>query len=690
MFNPTETDERHYLDAVLEQLRLAQQAADDKIKGYEQKIIDTKKYIWENMAELDSAERAANRISVYEDVTLGTKTQMERDQLQKLILSPYFGRIDFATAEDAEQPFYLGIHAFYDLLTVENVIFDWRAPVSSMFYDFETGDAYYDTPSGRIAGEMRLKRQYRIKNSTMEFMIESAVNIGDDILQKELSQHSDEKMKNIVATIQREQNAIIRNETAQVLVLQGAAGSGKTSIALHRVAFLLYRYKDVLTSGNILILSPNRVFGNYISNVLPELGEENILEMGFGDLADKILGSKYKRQTFSQQVEQLMETEDEDEIARIAFKATVAFAQRLTAFLKHGEETFFCPTEITLDGLRLSPEMLWARYRKLSRFPILERLKKMGADILVLYERTYERRPAPILGRNVRSALSKMFLFSDSMSLYREFYRYIGHENFFAVPKKQQSLAFCDVFPYLYVKLFLEGTTRDYKNIKHLLVDEMQDYTPIQYAVLSKLFACRMTILGDSNQSVNPYSSSSTEKIRPFFGGCVCMELHKSYRSTLEIIAVAQMVQQNKNLVPVERHGEQPRVLENTDDEEELASIRTLIAQFRTSAFATLGVLCKSQQEANDLYQLVRGTTHDVFLLDANSTEFREGIVIATIYMSKGLEFDQVIVPGVSAHQYKTPLDRSLLYIACTRAMHKLDLTCVGGKTPFLKTHCPT
>ena len=222
--------------------------------------MESKKYIWENAAQFDKAEMAANRVSTQEEIEQGERAIIERQRLAKLILSPYFGRIDFAEAgASASLPVYIGIHGFSDGGYTNNLIYDWRAPISSMFYDFESGPAFYTAPMGAIEGEVTLKRQYQIKNSVLEYMIESDLNIDDDILQRELSQSSDENMKNIVATIQREQNAIIRNESAKVLVIQGAAGSGKTSIALHRVAFLLYRYKRTLSSNNIMIISPNKV-----------------------------------------------------------------------------------------------------------------------------------------------------------------------------------------------------------------------------------------------------------------------------------------------------------------------------------------------------------------------------------------------------------------------------------------------
>ena len=684
MVNPTEAEEKNYLSQVQAKLQAALEQIVRQVDSYSQEILEIKRYMYENRAQLDSAERAANRIAVSDGVMFGEQAVRERQRLQKLIQSPYFGRIDFREGKKAaEQVFYIGVHSFIDPITNQPVIFDWRAPVSSIFYDFELGEAFYMAPVGKVEGTLIRKRQYSIRQKQMDYMLESSLNIGDTILQKELSQASDEKMKNIVATIQREQNAIIRNEAARVLIIQGAAGSGKTSIALHRVAFLLYRYKDTLTSNNVAIISPNKVFGNYISNVLPELGEENILELSFEAIAAAVLGPKYKRQTFPQQVESLLADENPHAIERISFKATNDFVAQLQAYLEAAEQAYFTPTPLAFEDFYVSGEELLSSYQALKRLPIKNRLRKIADNLLEKYKRDYEKRPSPALSRQVRGSIQKMFRFSDPFSLYKNFYRCIGREALLQTAQKNL-LEFCDVYPLVYVKLFFEESQQDYQKIQHLLVDEMQDYTPIQYAVLSKLFCCKMTILGDSCQSVNPYSSSSAEKIQPYFAGCATAELCKSYRSTVEITTLTQKILENKRLIPIQRHGDKPTITVCQTQGEEMEKIQSLIGDYRKSAYASLGIICKSQDQANTLFAQLHPLYDDISLLDFHSDLFREGIVITSVHMSKGLEFDQVIVPDASHHLYKTQLERSLLYIACTRAMHKLDLVCRGKASAFL------
>ncbi len=684
MFNAKETDERGYLNEVLEKLQKAFDHIEQKITRYSEEIIESKRYMYENQAQFDRAEKASNRMVVNQNIAIGEKAVLQRGKLQKLMLSPYFGRIDFTSGESLnEEVFYIGIYGFLDPESSDHIIFDWRAPISSIFYDFEIGPAYYTAPNGIIEGALNLKRQYRIRQSQMDYMIESSLNIGDDILQKELSQNSDEKMKNIVTTIQREQNKIIRNEAAKILIIQGVAGSGKTSIALHRVAFLLYRYKQTLTSNNILIISPNKVFGSYISNVLPELGEENILESGFDDIALSILDKKFRYQTFSEQVEDLLETESAEAVARIKLKATNHFVEQLKSYLEYADDHYFDPADLKIGPFSISKSNLLLSYRSLRRLPIKQRLKKIADDLIEKYRMDYGERPDSHSVSQLRASILKMFRYPQAVSLYQNFYHFINQANLFQFHQKN-TFEFCDVYPYIYVKLYFDGAAQDYKSIQHLLVDEMQDYTPIQYAVLAKLFSCKMTILGDSHQSVNPYSSSTADKIKPYFKDCDCAELSKSYRSTIEITRFAQGIQENKNLIPIERHGDIPSVSVCNSQMDQLNKILDLIRLFEQSGYRSLGIICKSQKQANELYESMKTVREDVLLLNFTSSEFREGIVISSAHMSKGLEYDQVIVPDVSDDHYSTEMDRSLLYIACTRAMHKLNLTYYGKKTRFI------
>lgn len=689
MFNKSEVEEKKYLEIILEKLREASQKLDQKMSDYSKVIQETKKYIWENLSQFDSVEKAANRLSVHQSVDSAEDAAAEQRMIFKLIDSPYFGRIDFARNDDSiEKSYYIGIHSFTNSETLEILIYDWRAPISSLFYDFEVGKAFFTAPIGKIEGEVSLKRQYKIKNSVMEYMIESSININDDILQKELSSTSDEKMKNIVATIQKEQNYIIRNDMSNILIIQGVAGSGKTSIALHRVAFLLYKFKKTLNSKNILIISPNKVFADYISNVLPELGEEEILEIGFDEIAEKEIGTQYKFQPFYEQVSELIDKEDETTVKRMKFKASIDFVNELNAFLEYVNTEYFIPSDISIDTVNVSKDYLLRRYTAYNKIPIQERLELLAADIIESSRTSEGKMLSSYVSKKIKSDIQNMFRFNNALSLYMDFYNHVGKPEMFKL-RRSGTLEFADVFPFIYVKIFFEGN-ENYNYVKHLLVDEMQDYTPIQYAVLSKLFKCKMTILGDSSQSVNPYSSSSLEEISKVFSGADCVELCKSYRSTFEITNFAQKVQKNKKLVPIERHGEEPTISKCSSKKDEIERIKDCICDFLKQGHGSLGIICKTQTQANEVYSILKESFRNISLLDGESKEFKNGIIITPAFIAKGLEFDQVIIPFANIETYKTDLDKSMLYIACTRAMHKLDLTYSGVITSFLQDNIST
>lgn len=299
VFNQTEKQERAYLEQIIALLKRIIGSTDVSVKDHVDTLAAYKDYLWNNK-DIDPHEIRSMRESILNHFAIGESVIDKRKRLTKILAIPYFGRIDFQEEKEDSNvmPLYIGIHTFYDSESKATLIYDWRAPISSMFYDYELGTASYQSPSGKINGEISLKRQYRIRNGKMEFMIESSLTVHDDILQKELSANADDRMKNIVATIQREQNRIIRNEEARILIIQGVAGSGKTSIALHRIAYLLYAFNDHISSKDILIISPNRVFADYISNVLPELGEEIVPQTGMEEILSEVLGHKYKYLSF--------------------------------------------------------------------------------------------------------------------------------------------------------------------------------------------------------------------------------------------------------------------------------------------------------------------------------------------------------------------------------------------------------
>jgi len=679
--NPAEQDEKEYLEEIKEKLTLAIKRVDDTVKQFTDELRQKKQYIHEHQSGMDEADMVAADQSINRMAFTGEAAVARRRKLLKLRQSPYFGRIDFVTNHE-KSPVYIGIHSFSDEKQRVNLIYDWRAPISSMFYDFELGEASYTTPSGTVHGTIELKRQYKIRDGIMEFMIENAVNIHDDVLQRELAKSSDDKMKNIVATIQRDQNAVIRNEESRVMVIQGVAGSGKTSIALHRIAFLLYRYRDTIAAKDILIISPNKVFADYISNVLPELGEEHIPELGMEELAADLLQNKFKFQSFFDQVSILLDEHKPAFIERIRFKSSYEFLTKLNQYLIHIENNYFTSADLRIGKIIVPASFILTKFKGYHRVPILNRFPLVVKDVQAhVRDKKGQKLTGGEKGRCWES-IPRMFRFNNVLDLYKDFYRWIGKPELFRIDHNM-TIEYADVFALIYFRIRLEGL-KTYDHVKHLLVDEMQDYTPVQYAVLSRLFLCKKTILGDVSQTVNPYSASSAETIEQVFPSADIVKLFRSYRSTFEITSFAQRITPNPNILPMERHGEEPVIQKFNNNEEELKAIDQMIATFKDSGNHSMGIICKTLKQAELLYDKLKEA--GVYLLTDESTSFKEGVIITSAHLAKGLEFDEVIVPFASAANYKTEVDKSMLYIACTRAMHKLTLTYWGEGTEFLKT----
>jgi DNA helicase-2/ATP-dependent DNA helicase PcrA len=512
-------------------------------------------------------------------------------------------------------------------------------------------------------------------------MIENDVNIHDDVLQKELSKAADDKMKTIVATIQRDQNAVIRNEDSRVIIIQGVAGSGKTSIALHRIAFLLYRFRDSIAASDILILSPNKVFADYISNVLPELGEEQIPETGMDELAQDLLENKYRFQTFFQQVSFLLERHDAGFIERVRFKSDFEFLRKLNQYLIYLENNFFQAQELRIGRTVVPHPFIHDRFKAHHRVPLLKRIPLVVKDIQQFVRTNTDRKLTGQEKTQIWQAVPGMIKVSNILELYRGFYAWLGRPELFHWTPPN-ALEYSDVFPLIYCRIRMEGV-QSYDHVKHLLIDEMQDYTPVQYSVLSRLFRCKKTILGDVTQAVNPYSGSSSDEIHKVFPQADVIKLFRSYRSTWEIIDFAQRIMPNPDLIAMERHGPKPEVKRFDNTTAETDEIRRLIAAFRDSGNHSMAVITKTQHQAKAAFNALRSA--DVHLITPDSTSFRSGVLITTAHLAKGLEFDEVVIPFATAQHYHTDVDRRMLYIACTRAMHKLTLTHTGNPTSFIQ-----
>ena len=675
-FNQTEKQEKEYLKQIISFLKKVIGNTDASVKDHVDTLAEYKDYIWFNK-DIDPHEIRSMRESILNHFALGESVINKRKRLTKILAIPYFGRIDFLEKKENSKvmPTYIGIHTFYDPESRATLIHDWRAPVSSMFYDHELGEAGYRSPSGEIKGVISLKRQYRIRGGKMEFMIESALTVHDDILQKELSSNADDKMKNIVATIQREQNQIIRNEDIRTLIIQGVAGSGKTSIALHRIAYLLYTFRDSISSKDILIISPNKVFSDYISNVLPELGEETVPETSMEQILSGVLEHKYKYQTYFGLVNELLEKPSSSLIDRIAYKASFGFISELDKFILHIENTYFKAADVKLTKyITIPAPFIEEQYLRFNRYPIRRRFDAMADYMLDMLKIQYAF-TVTTAGRNLlKKEIRLMFAGNNDIQVYKDFFKWTNNPGMFKM-RKGHTLEYSDLAPLAYLHLALEGNGNQPFRVKHLLIDEMQDYSPIQYKVIQKLFPCRKTVLGDAGQSVNPYGSSTAETIQKSLTASEIMKLCKSYRSTFEITDFAQKIHPNAELEPVARHGEKPQILQFGSAVEELSGIMGLISTYRKSGYKSLGIICKTEQQARKMADMLKSYANDISFLSSQSSAFVQGIVITSAHMAKGLEFDEVIIPQTDERNYRSEIDKSMLYVAVTRAMHRLTLT---------------
>ncbi len=675
-FNQTEKQEKEYLKQIISFLKKVIGNTDASVKDHVDTLAEYKDYIWSNK-DIDPHEIRSMRESILNHFALGESVINKHKRLTKILAIPYFGRIDFLEKKENSKvmPIYIGIHTFYDPESRATLIHDWRAPVSSMFYDHELGEAGYRSPSGEIKGVISLKRQYRIRGGKMEFMIESALTVHDDILQKELSSNADDKMKNIVATIQREQNQIIRNEDIRTLIIQGVAGSGKTSIALHRIAYLLYTFRDSISSKDILIISPNTVFSDYISNVLPELGEETVPETSMEQILSGVLEHKYKYQTYFGLVNELLEKPSSSLIDRIAYKASFGFISELDKFILHIENTYFKAADVKLTKyITIPAPFIEEQYLRFNRYPIRRRFDAMADYMLDMLKIQYTF-TVTTTGRNLlKKEIRLMFAGNNDIQVYKDFFKWTNNPGMFKM-RKGHTLEYSDLAPLAYLHLALEGNGNQPFRVKHLLIDEMQDYSPIQYKVIQKLFPCRKTVLGDAGQSVNPYGSSTAETIQKSLTASEIMKLCKSYRSTFEITDFAQKIHPNAELEPVARHGEKPQILQFGSAVEELSGIMGLISTYRKSGYKSLGIICKTEQQARKMADMLKSYANDISFLSSQSSAFVQGIVITSAHMAKGLEFDEVIIPQTDERNYRSEIDKSMLYVAVTRAMHRLTLT---------------
>lgn len=632
-------------------------------------------YYWENYTEMDQYgyEDYDNQQALLHQVNANQEKQKLRYRFSRMLDSPFFGRVDFRfDGEDEAETFYIGIGNFAEKTGMTPLIYDWRAPVSGLFYDYDQGAASYEAPAGRIEGEITSKWQYKIRKGRMVYGFENDMKIDDEILRQELGNNGDVQLKNIVRTIQKEQNAIIRNTKDRILVVQGAAGSGKTSIALHRIAYLLYHDRKHLKSSNVLILSPNSVFSDYISHILPELGEENIKEMSFDLFAYRELkGISADCEDRYHQMERKLKGQSAEEAARFEWKQSADYIGAAEGFLAllEAELVDFHDMEYK-EYMMEESELIRLFYYKFQEVPLLARMYTVMEYFIDGYETLHGKDLPEEEVDLIRQKFSSLYVTTDIYRIYNRLLDVYGYPELPDVPYEERILPYEDVFPVLYLKYRLLGG-RKYKDIRHLVIDEMQDYSYLQYVILEQIFSCRMTILGDRAQTMDENTRDVLTFLPKIFGKEIRkIEMNKSYRNTVEIASHAAKLTNVQGMELFDRHGREveARKAENIAEAVRLACVN-LRTEESDGPYETAAILTYSQNDAKEVCRLLEKEGQPFSYMDRDTSSFRKGLSVSTFYLAKGLEFDQVFAIGKGD---RTPLTRQADYICATRALHEL------------------
>ena len=721
MITPEEIElEKKYLKKVINVLNEQIEQYSSRVKSLSNNIQEQMNYAWDKTNRLSDTEFVYAVANIQKRSVYAENANKKLTSYKKMLNNAYFARIDFDDGTETI-PVYIGIASLQS--GDDFYVYDWRAPISSMFYNCEVGDASYTISTGeKIAGKITLKRQYKISGDEIKEVFDTDIQIIDNILKNILSANASNKMKNIVNTIQKEQNEIIRKNDVDILIVQGPAGSGKTSIAMHKIAYLLYAERDKINNTNVMILSPNEIFNNYISDVLPEIGEDNVVQATFYEFAKSYITEFHISTKIEDVYEIVYGKKDEfslNKFNEVKFKSDDFYTEILETFIKQNEIELMGlePIEIqeqtvlSLDEIKQiankipdEGESLYLRGKKIierifvvasmksKKQLTLEKLKKETLENLVkikikiaaLFKKLYSNKEEFInLVKDVAKKLNREDILNFNLDfIFDETAKNLSDDN----------IEFQDVTPFMFFKSKIIGITAN-KKIKYVLIDEAQDYSITQYKILSMLFRnSNLTLLGDLNQSIMPFNEHNNyneiiSTIKSFKPNAISNEcnLTKTYRSTYEINEFAKklILNSNSNYSQIDRHGEPVKLnrQEKFNAEEIVNRAITL-----KKSFNTVAIVCKNIEETLLYNQIVKSEKYlsKFRIVTKNDNVFVEDkIMIIPSYLSKGLEFDAVIVSNASSEKYDES-ERKLLYVVLTRALHKLEIYFDKNLTPLL------
>lgn len=650
---------------------------------------------------------------------LDLQREQRKQRLEVALREPYFGRLDFQeTAQAAPIPMYIGKAGVAHEATNELLVIDWRAPAASLYYAFSGGEApvAYDSPEGEVEGTVHLKRNLMVRQSKLERIVDSYVRgqadetVTDEFLLYRLGESKDNKLRDIVSTIQQEQDLIIRMDKNKAVFIQGVAGSGKTTVALHRLAFLLYRYAGRIRADRMVIFAPNRMFLDYISGVLPELGVGDIIGTTYTEWALDQLQQSVRLDETVDAMDYWFEqprTAAELELASGRMKGSFSFKQAIDARLADIEAGLLpdVPLEL-LDGLALQPAMMkeWLA-TDIKDEPFMRRRERLISRIKRWFESEWKTRrytDAKLKSKaNAKvSAYCKKISSFTALQLYiavlqdSEAVRMLSAKDRAATMKRLKAglVQSEDLAPLVYIELRINGSEQPVYD--HIVIDEAQDYSPLQLESLKlRQRQPSMTVLGDLQQGIHGYAGiHSWQELTGLFPADESgyFELDRSYRSTMEIIDFANLVLGNmgagvKPAVPVFRSGESVNVEEAATEEKRIKqAVETVRRWQQEGSYKTIAVLGRTAGACEIIAQRFAGEGIEASLVERRQPAYAGGLTIVPVYLAKGLEFDAVLIADADAGSYSIH-DAKLLYVGCTRALHKLSLLHCGPLTPLLK-----
>lgn len=689
----------------------------------QQILKEEESYLQHTVAEMERQIEELEQIPRYfgENITEQALDAMRVEQkyhLQKGLSEPYFGRIDFhESGKPNPMPVYIGKTGVSNEANKQLLVIDWRAPIASLFYSFTGGVeiSAYDSPEGQVEGRIDLKRNIVIHDQSIQRVVDSYergkdhLGVTDEFLLYRLGDNKDHRLRDIVSTIQEEQNAIIRSPMDMALVIQGVAGSGKTTVALHRIAYLLYEYREQIKAREMMIFAPSRMFLDYISNVLPELGVGGIQQTTFSqwvlDQLEDELSLQEQRQQWSSWFAVERERHLQIERSSGRFKGSLAFIEIIESALRQyeaestPEEDFEAWEGVILQQKEIE-RWLTQEYRHLpisrKRERVVIRIKKwLDQQLEAVWDRTLQKELKKKSHAYLKTYL-KYWPELTAFGFYRQLFDHKSSMPFASrtrslIPEEIQKSTLMyikkkiitqeDLAALLYIHDRLHGTLQR-QMFDHVVIDEAQDFSPFQIAVIKRRVRRRsMTILGDLAQSIHTNQGiiDWQEFITQFDDGAAFFQLQRSYRSTMEIIHFANQILDDMEIgvapaEPVFRSGEQVKLLQVAENEQ-IAQIVQMVVQYQMQRVSSIAIVGRTETDCERLYQNLCNAGLKVNLIDAKNQEYSGGVSVVPIYLTKGLEFDAVIIVDVNENLYRNNVeDAKLLYVGCTRALHHLVL----------------